>query len=95
MCIRDSRWIRRLGSLLVNVQLDDAKPGVHEHLEFGRGELRLASTLAALDDAGYAGIAAVELPRHSHAGPVVARTSMAALSAALPRRSPTRVGGAA
>jgi L-ribulose-5-phosphate 3-epimerase len=75
-------WIRRLGPLLVNVQLDDAVPGVHEHLEFGRGDLDLAAVLAALDEIGYAGSASVELPRHSHAGPAVARTSMAALVAA-------------
>jgi sugar phosphate isomerase/epimerase len=75
-------WIRRLGPLLVNVQLDDAVPGVHEHLEFGRGDLDLAAVLTALAEIGYANSASVELPRHSHAGPQVARTSMAALRAA-------------
>jgi L-ribulose-5-phosphate 3-epimerase len=74
--------IRRAGPLLVNVQLDDMLPGVHEHLEFGEGELDLPATLAALAEIGYGGLAAVELPRHSHAAPDVAARSMTALRAA-------------
>ncbi|MDQ2587722.1 EboA domain-containing protein [Saccharothrix yanglingensis] len=74
--------VRRAGDLLVNVQLDDMLPGVHEHLEFGEGDLDLRGTLAALDDTGYRGLAAVELPRHSHAAPRVARRAFAALTAA-------------
>lgn len=75
--------VRQAGELLVNVQLDDMAPGVHEHLEFGEGALDLAATLAALTEIGYTGLAAVELPRHSHAGPDVARRSLAALRAAM------------
>ncbi|WP_447007713.1 EboA domain-containing protein [Saccharothrix isguenensis] len=78
--------IRRAGDLLLNVQLDDMLPGVHEHLEFGDGDLDLSATLAALDEIGYTGLAAVELPRHSHAAPDVARRAMSALRAALPKR---------
>jgi L-ribulose-5-phosphate 3-epimerase len=74
--------VRRAAPLLLNVQLDDMRPGVHEHLEFGEGQLDLADTLAALADVGYAGLAAVELPRHSHAAPDVARRARAALAAA-------------
>ncbi|SFB58710.1 Sugar phosphate isomerase/epimerase [Amycolatopsis marina] len=76
--------IREAAPLLVNVQLDDMMPGVHEHLEFGTGQLDLAGTLAALMEVGYTGVAAVELPRHSHAAPEVARRSIEALRAALP-----------
>ncbi|MFD0201051.1 MULTISPECIES: EboA domain-containing protein [Saccharothrix] len=76
--------IRRAGDLLLNVQLDDMLPGVHEHLEFGEGELDLAATLAALEEIGYTGLAAVELPRHSHGGPDVARRALNALRTALP-----------
>jgi sugar phosphate isomerase/epimerase len=76
--------VRRAGDLLLNVQLDDMLPGVHEHLEFGEGELDLAATLAALDEIGYTGLAGVELPRHSHAAPDVARRAMSALRDALP-----------
>ena len=74
--------IRQAGELLVNVQLDDMLPGVHEHLEFGEGRLDLAVTLGALTDIGYTGVAAVELSRHSHAAPEVARRSFDALRAA-------------
>lgn len=74
--------VRRAGDLLVNVQLDDMVEGVHEHLEFGEGALDLAATLAALREVGYTGLAAVELPRHSHAAPQVAERAMAALRAA-------------
>jgi L-ribulose-5-phosphate 3-epimerase len=75
--------IRRAGDLIVNVQLDDMRTGVHEHLEFGEGELDLPATLAALVEVGYTGVAAVELPRHSHAAPVVAARAIAALRVAL------------
>ncbi len=76
--------VRRAGTLLANVQLDDMLPGVHEHLEFGEGQLDLPATLAALVEVGYTGIAAVELPRHSHAAPDTARRALTALTAALP-----------
>lgn len=75
--------IREAGDLLVNVQLDDMLPGVHEHLEFGDGDLDLPGTLAALTEVGYRGLAAVELPRHSHAAPEVARRAIEALRTAL------------
>jgi sugar phosphate isomerase/epimerase len=74
--------VREAAGLLVNVQLDDAVPGVHEHLEFGEGEIDLAATLAALEEVGYRGVAAVELPRHSHAAPTVAARALAALRTA-------------
>jgi hypothetical protein len=74
--------IHRAGDLLVNVQLDDMQPGVHEHLEFGQGKLDLPATLAALVEVGYRGLASVELPRHSHAAPEVAGRAQAALRAA-------------
>ncbi|MCI2416915.1 EboA domain-containing protein [Saccharopolyspora sp. K220] len=71
--------VRRLQDLLVHVQLDDMRRGVHEHLEFGAGELDLVGTLEALDEVGFTGLAAVELPRHSHAAPQVASRAMGAL----------------
>ncbi|WP_367128518.1 EboA domain-containing protein [Saccharothrix sp. HUAS TT1] len=77
--------VRRAGDLLLNVQLDDMLPGVHEHLEFGDGELDLPATLAALAEISYTGLAAVELPRHSHAAPQVARRALDALRSAMPR----------
>ncbi|AUI63917.1 EboA domain-containing protein [Amycolatopsis sp. BJA-103] len=76
--------VRLAGPLLWNVQLDDMLPKVHEHLEFGDGQLDLPATLAALSEIGYTGLAAVELPRHSHAAPDTARRAFEALTAALP-----------
>ncbi|WP_085067317.1 sugar phosphate isomerase/epimerase family protein [Catenuloplanes japonicus] len=64
---------------LVNVQIDDMRRGVHEHLEFGTGEIDFPPVLRALADGGYRGLVAVELPRHSHAAPTVAASSLSFL----------------
>ncbi len=74
--------VRLAGPRLVNVQIDDMRLGVHEHLEFGEGEIDFPPVLAALDEVGYRGLVAVELPRHSHAAPGVARRSIDFLKAA-------------
>ncbi|MET2716034.1 sugar phosphate isomerase/epimerase family protein [Streptomyces harbinensis] len=74
--------VRSVGPLLANVQADDMRPGVHDHLEFGEGDIDLPATLAALREVGYAGLVAVELPRHAHAAPTVAARALAALRAA-------------
>ncbi|MER7283958.1 sugar phosphate isomerase/epimerase family protein [Dactylosporangium sp. NPDC000244] len=71
--------VRRAAGSLVNVQIDDMRRGVHEHLEFGQGEVDFPPVLRALADIGYGGLIAVELPRHSHAAPSVARDSLAFL----------------
>jgi sugar phosphate isomerase/epimerase len=71
--------VRRAARYLLNVQIDDMRRGVHEHLPFGAGEIDFPPVLRALHDAGYAGLVAVELPRHSHAAPTVARQSLAFL----------------
>ncbi|WP_410658880.1 EboA domain-containing protein [Amycolatopsis sp. lyj-112] len=80
--------VRLAGPLLWNVQLDDMLPKVHEHLEFGDGQLDLPATLAALSEIGYGGLAAVELPRHSHAAPDTARRAFEALTEALTEALP-------
>jgi sugar phosphate isomerase/epimerase len=67
---------------LVNVQIDDMVRDVHEHLEFGTGEIDFPPVLRALREGGYRGLVAVELPRHSHAAPDVARRSLEFLTAA-------------
>jgi len=61
---------------LVNVQIDDGRRGVHEHLPFGEGEIDFPPVLAALAGAGYRGLVAVELSRHSHAAPTLAARSI-------------------
>jgi sugar phosphate isomerase/epimerase len=74
--------VRRAGPWLATVQIDDMRRGVHEHLPFGEGEVDLPGVLAALRGAGYRGLVSVELPRHSHAAPVLAERSLHALRAA-------------
>jgi L-ribulose-5-phosphate 3-epimerase len=74
--------VRRVAARLANVQIDDMRRGVHEHLEFGAGEIDFPPVLAALREAGYRGLVAVELPRHGHAAPEVARRSLEFLRAA-------------
>lgn len=73
------RCVADVAEHLVNVQIDDMRRGVHEHLEFGAGEIDFPPVLRALADAGYPGLVAVELPRHSHAAPTVAAHSLAFL----------------
>jgi sugar phosphate isomerase/epimerase len=76
------RVVERVGPLLANVQIDDMRRGVHEHLAFGEGEVDFPPVLRALTATGYRGLVAVELPRHSHAAPEQARHSIAFLRAA-------------
>ncbi|WP_205710931.1 sugar phosphate isomerase/epimerase [Isoptericola sp. BMS4] len=71
--------LRAAGPHLANVQLDDMPSTHHEHRPFGEGEIDLPLVLATLADVGYTGVAAVELPRHSHDAPALARRSLAAL----------------
>ncbi|GAA1164507.1 sugar phosphate isomerase/epimerase [Streptomyces hebeiensis] len=75
-CVREAApWLR-------HVQIEDMRRGVHEHLPFGEGEMDFPPLLDALDATGYQGLTVVELPRHSHAGPELARTSLDFLRAA-------------
>ncbi|MGW6521232.1 TIM barrel protein [Streptomyces sp. NPDC054962] len=69
-CVRAAApWLR-------HVQIEDMRRDVHEHLPFGEGEIDFPPVLAALADTGYRGLAVVELPRHSHAGPHHAEASL-------------------
>lgn len=74
-----ARVVRDAGPLVANVQVDDMRRGVHEHLPFGEGEVDLPDVLGALSDIGYGGLVHVELPRHSHAAPALAEQSLSAL----------------
>ena len=58
---------------VVNVHIEDMRAGVHEHLMFGEGELDFPPILRAFQQVGYSGGLHVELSRHSHAAPTVAR----------------------
>lgn len=77
--------ITAVGALLGNVQIEDMRRGVHEHLPFGEGDVDVPGALAAIADTGYGGLISVELPRHSHAAPELARQSWAYLQAAAQR----------
>ncbi|MDO8149148.1 sugar phosphate isomerase/epimerase family protein [Isoptericola sp. b515] len=71
--------LRAAAPVLTNVQLDDMPRTHHEHRPFGEGDLDLPLVLATLADIDYRGVAAVELPRHSHDAPALARRSLAAV----------------
>ncbi|MFE3518760.1 sugar phosphate isomerase/epimerase family protein [Streptomyces sp. NPDC059166] len=69
-CVKEAApWLR-------HVQIEDMRRGVHEHLPFGDGEIDFPPVLDALAATGYTGLTVVELPRHSHAGPELARSSI-------------------
>lgn len=95
VCVEDAPVadvVRRAGPLLADVQVDDMVRGVHEHLPLGEGALDLTAALAALVEVGYTGLAAVELPRHSHAGPELAARSLQSLDRALAELDAGRPG---
>ncbi|WP_326700939.1 sugar phosphate isomerase/epimerase [Streptomyces sp. NBC_01754] len=84
-CVRDAApWLR-------HVQIEDMRRGVHEHLPFGDGEIDFPPVLEALAATGYDGLTVVELPRHSHAGPDLARSSLGFLRAAAARTARNEV----
>jgi sugar phosphate isomerase/epimerase len=68
-------YIRRWGRRIVNVHLDDARAGKHEHLPLGQGDVDFPPLLAALAEVGYRGGLHVELNRHSDEGPAMAQQS--------------------
>ncbi|HYC78062.1 MAG TPA: sugar phosphate isomerase/epimerase family protein [Planctomycetota bacterium] len=72
---------RGLADRLVTVAIEDMRRGVHEHLPFGEGHLDVPAVFDALEDAAYARIVSVELPRQSHDAVRTARRSAEILSA--------------
>ena len=71
--------IKRFGSQLVNVHIEDMRAGIHEHLMFGDGEIDFAPVIAALKEVTYSGGLHVELSRHSHMAFDAARQAYAFL----------------
>lgn len=65
---------------IVNLHIEDMRAGVHEHLPFGEGEIDFPPIIAALKYIGYEGPLNVELSRHSHVGPTMARQAFDFLS---------------
>ena len=63
----------------VNIQVEDMKRGIHEHLPFGQGDLDLPAVAKALCDSGYEGLVGVQLSRDSHRAVDAVRDSLRAL----------------
>lgn len=61
---------------LKNVQLDDARRGVHEHLPLGEGEIDFAPIFSELRRLDYRGPVALELSRDSHRAAELAEDSL-------------------
>jgi len=58
--------IRDWGDRLINIHIEDMKPGVHEHLMFGEGTMDFPPIFQALKDISYPFALNVELSRDSH-----------------------------
>jgi sugar phosphate isomerase/epimerase len=71
---------------LRNVQVDDARRGVHEHLVPGAGEIDFAPVFRELGRLRYAGPVALELSRDSHRAAEVAERSYKMLAPLLKAR---------
>ncbi len=68
-----SQHIHAWKHALWNIHLDDMKPGVHDHLMFGYGDVDFPDAFAALAAIDYRGLASVELSRHSYDAVNIAR----------------------
>ncbi|MDA1196076.1 MAG: sugar phosphate isomerase/epimerase [Planctomycetota bacterium] len=73
--------IRAEAQDLLVLQLDDHRPGVHDHLMFGEGCVDFAAIAAAVAETGFAGPLEVELSRHASSAPTTAASSLAFLQA--------------
>lgn len=68
--------IREYGARIINIHIEDMKPGVHEHLMFGEGTMEFPPIFQALRDINYPFALCVELSRDSHrADQVVPRSA--------------------
>ena len=68
-CIEDgpvADHVRRWGSRIANVHVEDMLKGVHDHLRFGEGTMDFPPILDALKEIPYRGGLHVELSRHGH-----------------------------
>jgi sugar phosphate isomerase/epimerase len=86
-CLADGdllEHLRRWHESLLNVHLEDMRRGRHEHLFFGEGEVNFTEVINLLSGVGYRGPVHVELSRHSHNAPEVARRAHEFLSALWP-----------
>jgi len=77
-------FIERWSSRIVNIHIEDIQAGVHEHLMFGDGQIHFPPVFQALHRIGYQAGVFVELSRHSHDAPRIARRSMDFLAPFIP-----------
>ncbi|MER6010773.1 sugar phosphate isomerase/epimerase family protein [Streptomyces bluensis] len=75
--------VRLAAPRLRNTQIEDMRRGVHQHLEFGAGEIDFPAVLAALRDLGHRGLVSVEIQGGALDAPDVARRSIEFLRAAM------------
>lgn len=61
-----ANYIREWGDRLINIHIEDMKPGIHEHLMFGEGTMDFPPIFQALKDINYPFALNVELSRDSH-----------------------------
>lgn len=74
--------IRAHGADLLVLQLDDHRPGVHEHLAFGDGTIDFRAVARAVRACGFEGPLEVELSRHAATAPATAEAALAFLRGA-------------
>jgi len=77
-CLADGlpyEHIQKWRNSLWNMHIEDMRPGAHEHLMFGAGDMDFTPIFQALREIDYAGPVHVELPRHSHNAVETARRS--------------------
>ncbi|MFM7132453.1 MAG: sugar phosphate isomerase/epimerase family protein [bacterium] len=58
--------IREFATSMINIHIEDMKPGIHEHIMFGEGSIDFPPIFQALHDINYPFALCVELSRDSH-----------------------------
>lgn len=66
-----------------NIHIEDMRTGIHDHLRFGEGEIDFSSVMQTLKKINYSQGVHVELSRHAHMAPTVARESFQFLQSLL------------
>jgi len=74
-----SRYLGDWKQILSNVHIEDMRPGIHDHLMIGEGEVDFDDVFSGLRKAEYKGGVFVELSRHSYDAVESARKAKALL----------------
>ncbi len=67
--------IQRWSDRIWNIHIEDMRAGKHDHLRFGEGEIDFPPVMQTLKQINYSHGVHVELSRHAHMAPSVARES--------------------